>query len=263
MARAQNRPKERRWKPPSWASASGKDEFGRWAEFQIPFRAGKPVTQRLRWIPWGKFQMGSPENEEGRIPNEGPQHTVTISRGYWLFDIPCTQELWLAGENPSRFKGDRHPVEQVSFDGVTQFLAKVNDQVPGLSLSLPSEAQWEYACRAGTTEARYGPLDEVAWYRENSDSQTHNVGEKLPNPWGLYDMLGNVWEWCSDRYDVKAYARGDCVDPVGPNAGSNRVIRGDCWSDYAQDVRAARRFAFSPVIRYDGVGFRCLSSGRP
>ncbi|MEO5372602.1 MAG: formylglycine-generating enzyme family protein, partial [Magnetococcus sp. DMHC-1] len=188
------------------------------------------VTQRLRRIPPGRFLMGSPEDEPGRFPDEGPQHEVTIAKGFWLFDTPCTQALWQAvmGENPSRFKSPDRPVEQVSFEDVQKFLEQINRKVPGLDLILPSEAWWEYACRAGTTTAlctggieilgeRNAPaLNLIAWYGGNSgqgfelaegeDSRmwpekqyphtkagSRPVKLKEPNPWGLYDMLGNVW----------------------------------------------------------------------
>lgn len=195
------------------------------------------VTQRLRWIPAGAFRMGSPGDEPGRYHDEDPQHIVSIPRGFWLFDTPCTQALWEAvmGENPSRFQSSDRPVEQVSWQDAQDFLERINARIPGLELVLPSEAQWEHACRAGTETAVYtGPveilgersapaLDAIAWYGGNSGvgfeledgydsygwaemqypspkSGTHPVGKKEPNAWGLYDMLGNVSEWVQDHW---------------------------------------------------------------
>jgi len=141
-------------RPPSWAVDWGTDKYGAWVAFQC-----KGVRQRMRWIPPGTFQMGSREDEPERYGeeygdwNEGPQHQVTVSHGFWLFDTSCTQALWqtVMGDNPSRFTGPDRPVEQVSWEDCQRFLTKINEVVPGLALSLPTEAQWEYACRAGTS----------------------------------------------------------------------------------------------------------------
>ncbi len=246
---------------PAWASAIVRDKFGLWAEFTIEGNAAKPPTgraantkksappetplvpvrQRLRWIPPGRFLMGSPPDEEGRSSEEGPQQEVTIAEGFWMFDTPCTQALWeaLMGENPSEFKSSDRPVETVSWDDCQKFIVTINERFgfeqAGLSLSLPSEAQWEYACRAGTTTATYAGrlitygdnnapiLDAIGWYGGNSGidfelsngvdaskwagkqfdfdkAGTHPVARKSANPWGLYDVLGNVWEWCEDEW---------------------------------------------------------------
>ncbi len=166
---------------PAWASAMGRDRFGLWAEISIEPGTGKPVIQRLRWIPPGRFLMGSPEDEPGRYDDEGPPHPVTLGQGFWLFDTPCTQALWVALglENPSEFQDPARPVEQVSWDDIQQqFLPALNERIPGFVL--PSEAQWEYACRAGTQTALYTgsieilgesnapALDPIAWYGGNS-----------------------------------------------------------------------------------------------
>ena len=227
---------------PSWARAMGRDRYGLWAEIQVKGSSSAAVVQRLRWIPPGQFLMGSPSDEPGRRNNEGPRHSVTITKGYWLFDTPCTQVLWQAvmGENPSRFQSLDRPVERVSFEDCENFLARLNESQPELELSLPTEAQWEYACRAGTETALYTghieiigdanapALDPIAWYAGNSgvdytltegenldfytDKQypetsagTHPVACKNSNAWGLYDTLGNVWEWCRDGQ--RDYAR--------------------------------------------------------
>ncbi len=206
--------------------------------------------------------MGSPEDEEGRWDDEGPQHDVQLTQGCWLFDTLCTQALWQAmiNDNASRFKGENRPVENVSWEDCQTFLAALNRQLPELTLALPTEAQWEYACRAGTAAARYDEdLEAIAWYRENSNGATHDVGEKLPNTWGLYDMLGNVLEWCCDGW--RDYPDTAAVDPIGAaEAGARRVVRGGCWVYSARFVRAAYRGADGPGRRNDALGFRCSSS---
>ena len=186
--------------------------------------------------------MGSPRGERGRYDDEGPQHQVQLTQGFWLFDTPCTQALWQAvmGTNPSQFTGEQRPVENVSWDDCQQFLVTFNQQFPELPLILPTEAQWEYACRAGTQAARYeARIDAIAWYSANSNNETHEVGQKRPNAWGLYDMLGNVWEWCHDG--LRGYTESVVIDPLGPTeAGADRVIRGGSWVGPAQ-VRAGGR----------------------
>jgi formylglycine-generating enzyme required for sulfatase activity len=282
---------------PDWADSIGRDQYGVFVTIRVPARRGKPVTQRLRWIPPGRFTMGSPADEPGRSDREGPVHEVTIGAGFWLFDTPCAQALWEAvmGENPSYFKSADRPVETVSCDDVQSFLTRINTAMPGLELSLPSEAQWEYACRAGTRDATYaGPmvilgannapvLDAIAWYGGNSgrgfdlkngfDSSkfpgkqypheragTRPVALKAPNPWGLYDMLGNVREWCLDHWRGSyegAPGDGSAWLDAGPGSAALRVIRGGSWYDFARDVRAACRSGGGPAERFDFLGFRC------
>ncbi len=209
-------------------------------------------------IPAGTFMMGSPENEYGY--RDEKQHKVTLTRPFEMMVTPVTQALWQAvmGNNPSRFKGPDLPVENVSWDDAQEFIQKLNQMLGTDSLRLPTEAEWEYACRAGTTGARYGELGEVAWYYDNSDQKTHPVGQKAPNAWGLYDMLGNVWEWCQDWHG--SYPSGPVTDPTGPSAGSIRVFRGGSWYSYARFVRAAFRFSDGPRNRIDDVGFRLARS---
>ena len=207
--------------------------------------------------------MGSPEDEEGRWGDERPPHLVTIEPGFWMFDTPCTQALWEAviGENPSRFKGPDRPVESVSWDQCQEFLKSMNSRIDGLRLSLPSEAQWEYACRAGTETPRYQEdPDEIAWYSANSGGETHPVAGKEPNRWGLYDMLGNVWEWCEDVWveNYREESRASAVDP----ASAHRVIRGGSWGDDAR-LRAPRTgSASSPRTGTATWAFAVPSSGR-
>jgi len=278
--------------PPDWAGEWGHDRFGVFVGFTLG-----EVTQTLRWIPPGQFHMGSPESEDGRFDREGPQHWVSLERGYWLFDTPCTQALWerVMGENPSRFQTPKRPVERVSWDQAQAFIEAINSRVPGLGLSLPSEAQWEYACRAGTDTAIYTggleikgdnnapALDPIAWYGGNSgegfdldegeDSSgwpekqyphkkagTRKVALKEPNPWGLYDMLGNVWEWVEDDWhgDYNG-APGDGRPWTGDpgDRGAERVVRGGGWRLSARHVRAASRYRLQPDDRDDILGFRC------
>jgi formylglycine-generating enzyme required for sulfatase activity len=184
---------------------------------------------------------------------------VSLSQSFWLAKTEVTQAQWEAvmGSNPSEFKGPNLPVENVSWEDAQDFIAKLNEKqiLPqGWKFALPSEAQWEYACRAGE-KGPYsgGNLDEVGWYKDNSDSQTHDVAKKRPNALGLYDMHGNVYEWCSDWYEdtLKGGA-----DPVGPASGVDRVFRGGSWFYDASVCRAARRNRYYPGFRYIDLGFR-------
>ncbi len=236
-----------------WSEAHGRcvarDEHGFWERMAV---GGTQVT--FRWIGPGTFTMGSPPTEEGRLENEGPQHQVELTRGFWLGETEVTQAQWRAvmGNNPSDFNGDDRPVEQVSWEDVQGFLQRVNRG--GGAFRLPTEAEWEFAARAGSTGARHGALDEVAWHRENSGGQTHPVGQKAANAWGLRDMLGNEWEWCADLRG--AYAAGRAVDPTGPSTGSLRVFRGGSWFNDALAARAASRGHAPPSEQGPGVGFR-------
>jgi formylglycine-generating enzyme required for sulfatase activity len=254
-------------KKPDWVSAFGTDQYGLWCEFQVPrYDDNGTVTQRMRWIKPGKFMMGSPEDEAGQWDDESPQHEVELTQGFWLADTPCTQEMWMAvmkGNNPSKFQGDIHPVEQVSWEDCKQWLHQLNEVHPGFSALLPTETQWEYACRSGSTSeycfgAEDKEMEKYAWYRENSDVKTHPVGEKLPNAWGLYDVHGNVWEWCSDWFGK--YTQYTQSDPTGPTKGSYRVVRGGSWSVPARILRSACRSRYDPGDRDYNVGFRLAGS---
>ncbi len=223
-------------------------------------------------IPAGSFQMGSPAGEKGRGDDEGPQHRATITRAFFMQATEVTQGQYraLMGKNPSRFTscGDDCPVEQVSWrDAVTYCNALSRkegleecydgDRLKGLDCKgyrLPTEAEWEYAVRAGSAGASYGELDAIAWYGRNSDFYTHPVGKKKPNAWGLYDMLGNVWEWCHDWKGD--YPSGAVEDPTGPQAGLYRVSRGSSWCRYARDVRAASRRGDAPDRLGGSLGLR-------
>jgi formylglycine-generating enzyme required for sulfatase activity len=209
----------------------------------------------------GKFRMGSNAYEDAK-----PIHEVTIAGPFYLGKYEVTQGEWKAvtGSNPSRFEGDdRLPVENVSWDDCQEFIAKLNGRKDGYAYRLPSEAEWEYACRAGTTGDYAGELDEMAWYRNNSGNKTHPVGKKKPNAWGLYDMHGNVWEWCQDRYH-KNY-NGAPTDGTAWEAGSDneRILRGGSWCDSAYYCRSANRLCNSPVVRDNYVGFRLVAARIP
>ena len=255
---------------PEWAEVYGEDDFGIFAEFTL-----KAVRFAWRWVPPGKFLMGSPTTEEGRDDDEGPQHEVTISHGFWMGETPVTQQQWLAimDQNPSRFKVDQCPVESVNWHQSLEFAQTLNATIPLLSATLPSEAQWEFACRAGTRGAfhidgskctsptGHDPvLAALGWFDKNSDGKTRPVRQKTPNAWGLYDMHGNVWEWCLDG--KRTYTKTAERDVVGPMVeGANRVVRGGSWRYSAQDCRAAYRLGYPPGFGWDFLGLR-LSTGQ-
>ena len=244
---------------PTWRTAvmadCGEDSFGRWAVVMI---AG--VEAKFRYCVPGLFLMGSPQSEFGRSNDEGPVHEVVFTRGFWMAEVPVTQRLWeaVAGSNPSEFKGADRPVEQVSWSDCDGWIRKVNSMNGGLNLRLPTEAEWEYAARAGTTGPRYGDLDAIAWNGGNSGGKTHKVKRKKASMWGLHDMLGNVWEWCSDWYGE--YSPGSMTDPIGPSSGSSRVIRGGSWDDGAGYVRSAFRLSYAPGKGDCDLGFRPVLS---
>ncbi|MDO4551458.1 MAG: formylglycine-generating enzyme family protein [Planctomycetia bacterium] len=224
------------------------------------------VEYAFRWCPAGSFMMGSPEDELGRDADE-TQHRVTLTKGFWMLETEVTQKMWqsVMEDNPSDFEGDDLPVENVSWDDCQEFCQKLRNL--GLNIQLPTEAQWEYACRAGTT-GEYGGtgnLDDMGWYGHkneygdklgNSKERTHEVKTKKPNAWGLYDMHGNVWEWCQDWYGSDYYKNSPTNDPTGPASGSDRVDRGGCWGNYAGGCRSARRNSGTPTFRYSYLGFR-------
>ena len=205
------------------------------------------------------FLMGSPSSEIGRGTDE-TQHMVILTKGFYMQTTQVTQGQWktVMGNNPSSFSScrDNCPVENVSWDDIQTFIRKLNTKGEG-TYSLPTEAQWEYAARAGTTGAYAGNLDDMGWYDKNSGKKPHSVAQKQPNNWGLYDMHGNVWEWCQDWY--RAYAS---VSP--PNTGSGKVIRGGGWNSNANSCLSANRNGVAPSVRNNCVGFRLVcSAGQP
>ena len=223
----------------------------------------------VRWVPSGRFTLGSPLIEPGRDPDE-VQHEVVLTRGFFLGETECTQGQWekVMGGNPSHFRGSERPVEHVSWGEAEEYCRKLTakQRVDGIlplgwEWRLPTEAEWEYAARAGTTGARYGELDAIAWWSGNSGNQTHPASQKAANAWGLHDMMGNVWEWCSDWSGD--YLIGSVTNPTGPSSGSCRVYRGGSWNDDARDARSAYRFRYFPGLRRYSLGFRpALSSVR-
>jgi formylglycine-generating enzyme required for sulfatase activity len=230
---------------------------------KIAVDLGGGVKLEMVLIPAGEFLMGSPDSDKNVQVNEKPQHRVRITKPLYLGKYLVTQEQWEAvmGSNPSNFKGPKNPVGQVSWEDCRGFVEKLNAKIGGGKFSLPTEAQWEYACRAGST-TRYcfgdeeSGLSEYAWYGANSDGRTHPVGEKNPNAWRLYDMHGNVWEWCQDWYDGRYNANSSTDDPTGPSGGSGRVNRGGGWCDTAALCRSAIRDGNSPGRRDDSLGLR-------
>jgi formylglycine-generating enzyme required for sulfatase activity len=266
-----------------------------WAKhLGVPVAMTNSIGMKLVFIPPGEFEMGSPKElieEELKaqgddpwykehLPGEGPQHRVRITKPFYLGVYEVTQEEYqrVMGKNPSEFsatgKGKdevsgrdtkRFPLENVSWDDAVEFCRKLSERpeekAAGRTCRLPSEAQWEYACRAGST-TRYcfgdqeSGLDELAWYGVNSGGATHPVGEKKPNAWGLYDMHGNVWEWCQDWYDKDYHDNSPTDDPSGPPGGSGRVIRGGGWHYPACFCRSANRGHLHPVIGDNYMGFR-------
>ncbi|MGD9248136.1 MAG: SUMF1/EgtB/PvdO family nonheme iron enzyme, partial [Desulfobacteraceae bacterium] len=220
------------------------------------------IGMEFVYIQPGTFKMGSPSAEQGRYKDEH-QHRVTLTRGYYIQTTEVTQHQWEAvmGNNPSSFRnacGKDCPVERVSWHDAQAFIRKLNQMEGTTQYRLPTEAQWEYACRAGST-SRFsfgnsdGLLDFFGWYKTNS-VMTHAVGQKPANPWGLYDMHGNVWEWCQDWYGD--YPSGSKTDPIGPRSGDYRVRRGGSWRSNATNCRSAHRYSFTPDSRYDNTGFR-------
>ncbi|MBL8615679.1 MAG: formylglycine-generating enzyme family protein [Deltaproteobacteria bacterium] len=256
-----------------WA-AMGRDEFGLWADADF-----NGVVQRFRWIPPGRFRMGSAD--EDAHDDERPPYVVDLAEGCWLGDTPVTQALWsaLSGSVSAAFRdgvsASRRPIENVSWDDIEAALCELNDApASAVGYRLPSEAEWERACRAGTDGSTWhGPLDYVdtdgvraplldrlAWYVGNSGGATQPVAQMMPNPWGLYDMLGNVWEWCYEVSHLREAKTGR--NPTGVEATyEHGVFRGGSWIARARSVRSASRGALPLTARVDEVGFR-LSRGR-
>jgi formylglycine-generating enzyme required for sulfatase activity len=231
--------------------------------------------KRWAWIPPGTFTMGSPASEVDRQSNEGPQTQVTITRGFWMERYEVTKGEYQAVMGGSGGETNR-PVVTVIWYDATNYCGKLTASEraagrlpPGYVYRLPTEAEWEYACRAGTTtrfsygdDPGYAQLGDYAWYVSNSGNTTHAVGLKQPNPWGLYDVEGNVWEWCLDWYGT--YPGGTVIDPKGPDTGSQRVFRGGCWYSGGNLCRPALRYACPPGNQYIGVGLRViLAPGQP
>lgn len=211
-------------------------------------------------IPAGEFTMG----ETGGEPDEQPARRIVISQPFYLGKYEVTQAQWkqIMGNNPSKFVGDDLPVDSVSWKDVQTFIQRLNDAGDPFFYRLPTEAEWEYACRAGTTGKYAGNLDAAAWYFDNAGGKTHPVGKKAPNAFGLHDMHGNVREWCQDWYDDFYYKKGPTDDPTGPTNGLWRVIRGGSYLANSAACRSAVRYKLDPELKLDSVGFRIAASVR-
>ena len=219
------------------------------------------VASDMVYVAGGTFMMGATEEQgDDAYNDEKPVHSVTLD-GFYIGAFEVTQAQWKAvmGTNLSNWKGDDLPVENVSWSDAVSFCGKLS-QMAGKEYRLPTEAEWEYAARGGqqaggTKYAGSNNVGDVAWYTNNSGSKTHPVGQKQPNALGLYDMSGNVWEWCSDWYDSDYYSSSPSVNPQGPSGGSSRVNRGGGWYDDARYCRVSSRDYYTPGARYDDVGF--------
>lgn len=222
---------------------------------------------KFSWIPAGTFEMGSPASEERRSDDEGPQHKVTISKGFWLGKTEVTNSQWSAvmADGKPKAGEEQRPKGDVSWDNCQEFCKKLS-VAEARVFRLPTEAEWEYACRAGSTGTAYGTPGEIAWTHENSGDAPHDVGGKAPNEWGLQDMLGNVSEWCSDPYKGDYYQESPATDPTGPASGDNRIHRGGTYSLMALVCRAADRTYDAANRRMSRTGFRIVceaKSGTP
>jgi formylglycine-generating enzyme required for sulfatase activity len=251
--------------PPANAAAAG--------ESRTP-SFGQTNVAGMVWIPPGQFVMGSPNDEVGRDQDEGPETKVKITQGFWMGKCEVTQAEYKAvmGSNPSIFTGDTNrPVEKVSWQEAMDYCARLTQraqaagQLPeGWLYRLPTEAEWEYACRAGAStrfcygdDTHYTQLGEYAWFMDNSDAETHPVGKKRPNAWGLHDMHGNVWEWCLSRWE-SSLPGGSITDLVVRAEGGLRVARGGSWLYDGRACRSANRDEYSPSNRCSDVGFRVV-----
>ena len=226
-------------------------------ETAIRHEAGEPRVNpkdglTYLWIPPGTFLMGCSPGDRDCKADEKPAHQATLARGFWLSQTPVTQQAWqrVTGQNPSQFKGANRPVENVDWIEAKAYCAAVGGR-------LPTEAEWEYAARAGAKGSRYGKLDDIAWHFGNSGFTTHEVGRKLANDFGLDDMLGNVWQWVADWYGN--YPSGEQSDPSGAETGQFRVLRGGSWYFDSKYVRASSRDKNEPGSRSQDIGLRCAA----
>lgn len=232
------------------------------------------ATMDMVWVGRGSFLMGSPADEPGRDQNEGPQHRVTISQGFYIGKYEITQAQWTSVMHAQPWAGKshveenpHHPAVYISWEDVQEFTRRLNRMAGAEVYRLPTAAEWEYACRAGTaTPWSFGEddsaLQKYAWYADNTwevdERYGHAVGTKLPNPWGLHDMHGNVWEWVQDWYSNEPYSSSSEVDPKGPTKGFLRVGRGGAFGNYGHVLRSANRSGGDPTSRNAGTGARLV-----
>ena len=226
---------------------------------------------KMIWIPSGKFVMGSPKSEPGHRQEEEELHQVTISRGFWIgqFEVTQAQFETILGENPSTFKDPQMPVHKVNWEDAMEFCKALTDREKSVNrmpdkwgFNLPTEAQWEYACRADTTTVfNFGneaeELPQYGWFVDNSDGRPKTIGTKKPNAWGIHDLHGNMGEWCFDWYG-KAYPVDGSIDPITKKASAFKVFRGGTYTDIAERCRAAYRNRITPDTRNPWIGFRVV-----
>lgn len=246
-------------------------------ESTLSFTVGG-IGFNMKLVKAGTFTMGATAEQTGAEDDEKPAHSVTISKDFYIGETEVTQGLWQAvmGNSPttdgSKWSdtygiGSAYPAYYISYNEVTDFITKLN-QKTGKQFRMPTEAEWEYAARGGNQSKGYtysgsNKIDDVAWYTTNSGSKTHPVKTKQANELGIYDMSGNVWEWCSDRYEKTYYSVSPSNDPTGPASGSSRVFRGGSWFNYAGNCRTANRNISSTTDRNNDIGFRlCLSPSK-
>ena len=222
------------------------------------------------WIPPGKFLMGCSPGDTECTRDEKPAHQVTITKGFWMSQTPVTvsaykrfsaatgQQMPPAPSFNATWSNESMPIVNVSWNDSQAYCQWAGGR-------LPTEAEWEYAARAGTSGPRYGNLDDIAWYYKNSPGGTHEVAQKRPNAFGLYDTLGNVWQWVNDWYDPSYYQNSPPSDPAGPANGTIRILRGGSWAPYPKDVRVSFRYQVYPIgmYAYGAVGLRCVSATNP
>ena len=228
----------------------------------IPVKDG--ISIDMVRVEAGTFTMGATAEMKDPYGDEKPTHQVTLTNDYYIGKYEVTQALWKAvmGKNPSNFKGDNLPVETVTWNDCQKFISKLN-RITGKKFRLPTEAEWEYAARGGNKSRGYqysgsNNLSDVAWYEDNSDSKTHAVGSKQANELGIYDMSGNVWEWCQDRYG--RYSKSSQTNPTGATSGSFRVRRGGSWNFTARICRSSCHYESLPSLRNSDLGFRLVLS---